>query len=392
MKCKAFDAFLREMNQKPQNQKKWLQDKRLTNLEKKIISGHLLIRNNQNLEVVKEMAVIGNSDIEFVNAHKEMLMGIAYNNLSEYHKAESHLKAAVELMSELQLPYYEFISSFNLFILNSNQQNFPAMESLLNRMKAIKLETKLQELRLLRCEFMYAVDTDKDELALSLIDKTATEKQHFAESDLISQLVCEFMFFVKVEDLDRARVCLTEMKLHRKFQLSENFNYMKKLLDHLTDNVPIYAYDKDFKEYPILLHQLKVIQALEAAENEAALASWKVLNSLMPQTFQNPLEYVGTKTLFSLCLEKYEKGSVVLTLDENLGTLEERLLTLLTNAKAALPKPLIYEILWGNPPESKDDLAKLTRLTNRLRSKHGIDVKSRKGTYYVAPGVLNKAG
>jgi hypothetical protein len=44
-----------------------------------------------------------------------------------------------------------------------------------------------------------------------------------------------------------------------------------------------------------------------------------------------------------------------------------------------VPKPLIYELLWGEYPESKEDLKRLTRLVSKVRSIYGIEIKTLKG-------------
>jgi DNA-binding response OmpR family regulator len=59
------------------------------------------------------------------------------------------------------------------------------------------------------------------------------------------------------------------------------------------------------------------------------------------------------------------------------------LLKLLSTSETPLTKGNIYEQLWDQAPEFKDDLKKLTRLISRARSERGVEIKSRKGTYYV---------
>jgi hypothetical protein len=171
----------------------------------------------------------------------------------------------------LDLHYYRFVGHFNLFLLASNKLDFQSMKKNLEIMRTIPQERPLQYLRLIRCEFIYADETNQTALALKWLKDIEIQKDSLPESDKISHLVSEFMFRVKLEELSLARVLLGQMKKHRKFHLSENFNFMKKLLDHLIDNRPIYAYASDFEQVPILFHQVQVIQSLEALEKETAL-------------------------------------------------------------------------------------------------------------------------
>ncbi len=96
MKCKTFDAIIKELNYHPEKSKRWLEDKRLTMLEKKIISGYMMVRNNQNEDVIAELTTLGESDIEFVNCHRDLLLGICYNNTTRFHLAEKYLLKSMQ--------------------------------------------------------------------------------------------------------------------------------------------------------------------------------------------------------------------------------------------------------------------------------------------------------
>lgn len=393
MKCKTFDRFLREMNQAPQKLNQWLEDKRLTQLEKKIILGHSYIRNNQNQKVIEELSIIPDSEIEFVNAHKYLLLGIASNNLSHFKEAQQYLASATESMETLELHYYSFVSTFNQFMLFSNLRNHNGMKDVITKMRLIPLETKMQELRLLRCEFIYADETDQNELAFKHLKEIHRFKIDMVESDLISHLVAEFMFYIKLENFELAKATLTSMKAHRKFQLSENYNFMKKLLDHYMENAPIYAYDEDFKKTPMLLYQLKVIQALESRELDEAQKYWNELQNIMPSVYVNNFEYKDTKCLFSLCLEKHKikkvKTASVTKSDDQYKI--PKLIALLKSSNVPLSKGHLFELLWGEPPQDKEELQRLTRLVYKARQSGQLDIQSRKGTYFIASPAKKKA-
>ena len=373
------------MNQHPRRLNTWLADKRLTQLEKKIIQGHFWIRDNLNDLAISELIELPKSHIDYIDAHFALVLGIAHLNLSHFKESMTYLAEAEKTFKQLNLHYYHFISSFNLFILASNQVDLPQMKKSLDEMASIpKDECELLQIRLKRCEFIYADESGDLESAHTLLKELSKLKSLMTENDIISHLVCEFMFHVKLKDLNQARACLEEMKKHRKFHLNENFNFMKKMLDNLTDNDPIYIPRDLLKKVPVLHHQLQVIQALEASDRASALTSWMALKDMSPELYGEPFDYKGTTCLFSLGLDKYRPNANVLELTESSeGSKLQKLIKILSEAKASVPKPLLYEMLWGEHPESKDDLQRLTRLVSKARSTLGIEIQTRKGCYYL---------
>lgn len=357
----------------------------MTTLEKKIIEGYNLIRNNSNSEVIQIFSILSDSPLDFINAHKHLLVGLANNNLSHFEEAKFHLGKAASLFKESDPGRHLFTAHFNLFMLFSNLNDLPRMKDALDSMKSIVLDLRILEIRLFRCEFIYADESDNIAEARNLIEKISAIRKEMTEDDLIAHLVSEFMFYAKHEEFDMARETLNQMKSHRKYHLAENFNFSRKLLDHLTHNAPIYAYDKDFKDVPILLHQLKVIQAMEANDPQEIKKYWGLLQKDYPQIYLDNFKYAGQKCLFSHCLNKYkiEEKPIHLIVDAQEGTKAETFLALLRASETPLSRNYIYELLWGNPPETKDDLQRLNRLVSKIRAKYEVEIQVRKGNYFL---------
>ena len=258
------------------------------------------------------------------------------------------------------------------------------MSSTIKMMESIELISEQQVIKLLRCQFDYQAQVDHIK-ARQVLAEIELKKKEMSEGDIISHLVCEFMFYVQTEEFDNCEEVLNEMKKYRKFNLTENFNFMKKLLSHLKNNEPIYLYGDDFKSFPMLNFQLKVIHSLEEKNIEEARKSWNELHRLYPETYLSDFNFTGAKCLFSLCLNKHRvvhKEVTPIGKSES-ATLLDSLVELLTLSQAPLTKGHIYEHLWTELPENKDDMKKLTRLISRARSERGIEIQSRKGTYFI---------
>jgi hypothetical protein len=392
---KTFYKILFEFGNNPTKAKQFLGDKRLTATEKKIIEGYLLIRNNQNQSALDMMKKLSPSELPFVEAQRKFIMGLALNNLSYFGEAEKMIKESLVFFEIIHAPYFLFTGNAMLFTIYSNQHQSSKMKDTLDMLESIPVESQVQVLRLLRCQFDYYSLIDEDK-ARAILKEIEPRKQEMTESDVISHLVCEFMFFVNLEDLDQCEIVLNDMKNYRKFNLTENFNFMKKMLAHLKTNAPIYLYGDDFKVTPMLYFQLKVIHSFEEKNFKAVEQYWAELHALYPDTYLPEFKYAGNKCLFSLAMDKHRSSyieKVQINKVEDLSQIDS-LVGLLTSSHSPLSKGHIYEYLWDEAPVDKDDFKKLTRLISRVRSERGIEIKSRKGTYFIdaLPAVKKKVG
>lgn len=380
---KTFYKILQEIGLSPKKASQWIIDKSLTNVERKIIESLLLVRNNQNKKAVDDLYGLSNSEMPFVEAQKNFVLGIALNNLSQFKKAEDHINLALPEFERLESVHFLFNSYFNLCHIFMNTKQFIKMEKTITKMTSLALESDLQKLRLLRCEFNYCSEVGYVDKAKDLLLKIQPHKDSMCESDRISQLVSEFIFFVKVDDLQASRDCLDKMKSNRKFHLSENYNYMKKMLDHLTFNAPLYVYKDDFASTPILDYQIRIINAFEEKNFDLAKQFWEKLNKIYPELYADHFEFKGGKSLFSLCLNKHLshiKKNNPLVEDQSASNLR-KLILIFKNSTGPISKGFLYEQLWNAPPSEKEDLKRLSRLISRLRTEKGMNIASRKGTY-----------
>ena len=57
------------------------------------------------------------------------------------------------------------------------------------------------------------------------------------------------------------------------------------------------------------------------------------------------------------------------------------LLTILSSSSLPMSKETLYQSIWSEQLNSKDDLMKLAKLVQRAKEKYGIEIKSVKGSY-----------
>lgn len=249
MKEKTFYKILVEFNSSVETTKRRLSDKRLTKTEKLIIQGHLQIRRNQNQDVIETFKNISPSDMPFVEAQRLLLIGAAYNNLTLYREAEKWLLKSLEILVTLDVPYFIFYANHSLFSIYDNLNDTKSMHKILTSLKKIQ-KTQRQEVLVTICEFCYEQLKENYSKVRELSEEIDRSIVHLNEMDITRHLVNKFMFFAQIEDLDSVREVLGELKKCRNYVMSESYNFMKKLVDHITHDAPLYVYENQFTDAP----------------------------------------------------------------------------------------------------------------------------------------------
>lgn len=392
MKEKTFYKILIEFTFSIETTKRRLSDLRLTKMEKLIIEGHLNIRKNLNQEVLKTFSDSSPSELPFVESQRQLLIGSALNNLSRFAEAEKHVLESLKILKNVEAPFFEFYSQHLLFTIYDNLNQPSMMLKTINAMKALQ-KTKRQEAQFLICEFCYEQQVGNDKKAKAYLNQIDALMGDLPEGDVVRQLVNKFSFYVMLMELDSANEVLAELKQFRNYQLTENYNFMKKMLDHLIGGTPLYIYEHQFQNVPVLLHQLKVIQSLEEKNLDLACSHWEKLKEIAPKTYGKAFDYHGATCLFSLGLKKHitqvvNAKDIITPVGE---TKFDQLFSILQNAKAPIHASMIYELLWGEVPEEKEDLKKVSRLISRLKSEKNLTIEYRKGTYSLIQSKASKA-
>lgn len=393
---KTFEVYIKELIYHPERAKKWLADKRLTTIEKSILRGHLLVRDNKNIQALKEIESTPNSDIELINDHKNLLMGICHNNIGNFSAGEKFLKLARIGFEEKEHNYHLFTTLYNLTLLYSNLEDYQAMGPIVHRMEELRVDGKLPKIRLLRCQSTYAICVNDIEKSWHYIKEIKSLRSEMPESELGPQLINEFIFYIKIEDLDKAESVITEMKNYRKFTLSENYNFMKVLLAYLRNDTTIYAYDDMFASpTSTLLYMIRVIEKLQVNDKDGALVFWEKLKIQHSESlYGDNFQWKGEKCLFSLCIEKNLKKISMPSLLQfvNKGDLKHKIIfDILSKSGVPVKAAELYEIIYNEPIVDKDDLKKLARMMVYVREEYKVEITAKKGTYQLVQNIAPAA-
>lgn len=204
-------------------------------------------------------------------------------------------------------------------------------------------------------------------------------------------IIDKFNLEIKRNNFKACQDCLAEMKKHRKYYLSANYNYIKILLNHFLNNSPIYINFEDFKGNEDLLLQIQVIQKLQERDTSSAKDFWNKLKAYSYTIYGNDFTYNGDRNLFSICLEKQKNlnKSLFSSAEEkeetiNLKNKVKKLYLIVKELNGPISKEELFLLTWGRPLEDKDDAAKLSHAISRIRREYGINLKIKKGCYWPA--------
>lgn len=358
----------------------FLTDKRLTLVEKEIVKATISLKDCLYTEIIQKLSTLQGQN-ELVESQRRLILGMAYSASGDCQKAKTELENSYSVFARFHLKSYEFYSLLQLFFVHYNLKSEKKLAWVLDQMKDLEIDNEKNVISYLRCQFNYFNFIGNASKARLVLAKLEAKIPEMHSSQIIPHLIDRFVYELKIDDFNGCEKTLDEMKDFRRFNYSANYKFMKTMFNHFRHKKPIYLYDKDFSDCPLLLYQLKTIKALESGDKTQAQLYWKSLSEMNSEVYQENFEYKGDKCLFSLCLDLYMKPKQINFQFEDSMSLEDKLIHILKVANGPVKKEELYELLWQTPMESKDDLAKLSMMVSRVKKKSGLVIQSRKGCY-----------
>jgi len=377
---KTFVRALGELVAKPQLLKSFLKDHRITQTEKIILRASLDIRSGKHREVVSTLKDLPTTS-EVVESQRLFYLGSAYNNLCDYPRAIDCFKKSLELGRKYCIHFRNFSIVYYLTICYLNLKDSEQVKTWTEKLSSIGARNSKEAIDLLFAQY-YSVLLEGDlNLAKIKLNALAKELKSMSEHQKLLFHIERFDLAIKHSEYSEAQTVLEDLKRIKKFYNPTTYKFMKSLLDHLTDDKEIYLYDRDFSGQPGLYAQMKVLVLLRDGNAQEAATFWRMLSQTAPSVYLENFNYQGDRCLFSLCLEKNLKQERVELSVDHSKTKEENLLLLLQSAKGPVPKERIFELIYGQPLASKDDLHRLATLVYQVRSRTRQNIKTQKGCY-----------
>lgn len=382
---KTFIEALKAIVTHPEKAKKYLADKRITQLEKEIIKASLSLRDGKYQDVISSLEALSSSS-QVVESQRFYFLASSYNNLSHFHKAIEYFNHSLELGHHFDIHFRDFSIIYSLIICHLNIKKYDKVYELFEKLQLLGAREDKEKIDLEFARFFTLFVRDENQKAEQLLAQLGGQWQSMSEHQKMLFLIMRFDLFVRMKKFSEANDLLGEFKKLKKFYSKGNFKFMKGLLNHLIDGQEIYLYERDFEGQSDLLKQVKIINCLRSGNLDEAFVFWKCLQQSAPDIYGDYFTYLGDTCLFSLCIEKNLVASEV-SHPESLelsGSKEENLVEILKKRKGPVPKEEIFFMVYGHHPSSKEDLHKLAALIYLIRRKMKLEIKSQKGCYYLA--------
>jgi hypothetical protein len=360
--------------------KGYIQDKRLSQQERKILECWLLCRDKKFSEIKEELKKIGPSSHDLVQANINLLTGLAYNNGSEYDLALPYFIEASKMYKKFKLNFHHFISAYNMAIACFNFSNPQDMKQALDEMEQMQL-TKENEQKYLLEKAYYFILTQNSKEAFKVLVQIEENISHVKESSEINYIVCRLIYYSSIKDFKACSKELKALKNLRKYNPSANYNFIKVLLEFLVSDKSIYLKESELKDHFFLFNQLKVIQALQQKRFDLALEYWNKMNQRAPHIYQDNFKYNSFKGFFFHALDKALKqseGGCSIQIDQQ-ASKQDTILSVLKQTDIPISKMDLYKLAWGSTPV-KLELKNLQNKINILR-KQGYDIQYKCGCY-----------
>ncbi len=380
---KAFAQAVTEIYENPDILPQFLKDLRPTSVEKDLLTAMFMMRKG-HYEEIKRTVISLNPKEQFVSSIKSFILGICCNQLGQFSDASEHFTECYNLLAPYDSPKMKFICSFNHFFCNVNLHKVTHSKNLIDEIFSFDAKRPQDKIKQWRVGCMISLaegDLTKAEKYLTDIDQ---HSEYLSESQRANLFYDKFQLLIHKNDLIQARELTMSMKSIRTFYNSPNYIFMKGLLDFIIDDSELYFYEKDFKGVHFLWWQVSVITNLQSKKFDAAREHWTRLQKSIPHIYGDDFLYQGEECLFKIALEKvYSIRELSTDKLPAFETKEELLAYILEECPEGILKNDLYKMIYGEDVQSKSDYDKLKQLVMRLRKKTLLDVKSRKGSYYL---------
>ena len=364
--------------------KKIIKDNRLGQIERKILTAYILLRDKKNNEAVKvcESAVVSNP---YFKSHLNLVKGIALNNTSRFNDALKCLELCIDHFQRKEDEIFRFQTHYNLLLCYSNQQLNDKLADQYDVIRKFKFEDTKVKTRQNLLLLSYHIDTSSFNQAYGIVDDISLNIKEVPDADLPNFYIDCFNLGLRNKDNALVEKALFKLKAIRKFHLSENYKYMNSLYNFYSQDKPIYLRDEDLKKVPFLNNQAQCIKALSQGDLDQARGYWGELHQAQSHCYLDNFEYNGAVCIFSLCLEKcLDKIAINIKISDSIKSKKEKLIYFTNHFQGVITKEDLFKLIFEKECMDKDDIQKITKLISYYKKDLSASIKSVHGAYEIS--------
>jgi hypothetical protein len=365
--------------------KYWLDKGDLLPSEKKLLKAFYYYKKNKKHECL-ELLKNGSDDLPFLKAMRFYLVGLVYNQHGHYLYAIENLKKSIECFQSCHDQHFILNPICLLANVYGNRRDLREMANCIDELKEYKPENAHQELQVDYAELCYLVLARQTLKALALIKRV--ESKNYKEYNVFKPyfLINQIMLAIQETKYEKCYALLSEYQTLSGHVVKANYTYIKLMLDHLTEERPLYIYAQDFIDFPELHWQLEVIRHLHLGERVQALHFWGKLAKHNQELYQGEFSYQGEESLFSILLERYKHFANKHSFSEEElpkhFSISEKLFHIFNIANSPISQEELIELLWQEEMNEKNR-ARLRKAISEYSKKYHQTLKSSQGSYQV---------
>ncbi len=360
----------------------YLLDHRLTHNERLIIQAYLLFRDGKYESLISEIENIEIFEPE-VLAQKNLLLGLAFTNLTQYNYAQEFYTKAKEQFKSLKLSYYYTLTLINQFYMALIRFDKDQIDKIGQEILDVDIKTYERPERILRCLYhYYRINKDKKK-SMRIHHLLEKRYESFSEPDKLNFLHDDFQKALLEKNYPQCHEVLNKLKTLKKYYSPENFKFMSKILASIEFKAPIYYQKEDFKRMPFLEEQIECLRSIEEGNIRKAQNHWHNLSIKMQNVFLKDFHFNGDDCLFKIALQRLLKNIPSEDKSFNLENLsvKDKIFTILSGYQTAVPQDLLFELVWGRPPKDKNDYQMISKALYKLKMEKNLTIEFHKKCY-----------
>lgn len=381
-----FKTFIQAITMVSQNHlkaKSFLNDKRLTLKEKKLIMGSLSLRDG-DLAAAEEIVLQSfpfESDI--LNGIANLLYGAIKNNQGRFTECMDLTYSGLELLKDEDIPRLQFSAYRTIFYCGCNLFDKEAAGSAIKWLKTYKPQNIEEELAIILADFSHAIRFEENSLKANALNKELIKRhKDFNEIQFIHYYYDLIDLHIMNQDFLGAKETTLNLKKYRKYYDKDYYKYLVSLLDFINEGKTIYLYAELKEDSRRSYYEIEVINSLLQRNMQKANVAWAMLMKEIPLLYNENFVINHKSYLFKHFLDLVQTNkSTDVSIELSGSKIEKLHQLLLLHKDQGINKEELYQLVWETPLIEKNDVQKMSKMLNVIKKKYNIKIEHKKGTY-----------
>jgi len=353
-------------------------------IEMRLLESFQSYRKNMHNRVLEVLNSFTANPIE-MEGMRLFILGMTYNQLGSYHKAEPLLKSSMAILDKIENKRVPFFVCSVIVINLANQRKKDEISYFVDKMFSYPLSTTEEQIQRYQAQLASFVVFEKAQEGVALIEKIMLEFKDEIDTHIPFYLTMYFMFCFQMKDYQKCFQINERYKKYKGCKVKVNHIFQKTMLEHIVNDLPLYIYDKDFASDSTLHKQALIARHLSVGEIEYARKYWNQLEQAYPHLYGKDFNYLGEWGLFAAVIDKHLHKAMhaIIDLDtvRNIKKVEAKIIYILENSLRPVSKEDLIKYVWDEVIDEVNS-ERLYKQMSRLRKKYPGSIATSQGMYW----------